>query len=74
MTGGPTNATKRPNAPHQPPVNKNGNGFERGFEWEHYSFEDPYNPEATKFSETTLYKDCTIICYVTLHGTAHSIR
>ena len=40
-TSGPTNATMRPNAP----VNNNGNGAERGFEWEHYRFEDPHNPE-----------------------------
>ena len=45
-TNGPTNATKRPNATHQPLVNNNGNGAERGFEWEHYSFEDPYNSES----------------------------
>ena len=27
-------------------VNNNGNGAERGFEWEHYSFEDPHSPES----------------------------
>ena len=42
------NATKRPYAPHQPLVNNNGNGAERGFEWEHYSFEDPHNHESNQ--------------------------
>ena len=44
-----TNAAKRPNVSHQPLVNNNGNGAERGFEWEHYNFEDPLNPESDHF-------------------------
>ena len=71
-TSGPTNATKRQNAPHQPLVNNNGNGAERGFEWQHYSFEDPYNPESDQIFRTTIYKHCPISCYETPLGTAHS--
>ena len=42
---------RRPIAPHQHPVNQvdndvdYNNGADRGFEWEHYDFEDPYNPD-----------------------------
>ena len=37
-------------------------------------FRIPITLKATKFSYTTLYIDCTIICYETPLGTAHSTR
>ena len=49
---------QQPNASHQPLVNKNnGNGAERGFEWEHYNFEDPHNPESDQiFRNHIIYR------------------
>ena len=34
----------------------------------------PITLKATKFSETTLYKDCAMSCYETLLGTDDSTR
>ena len=48
---------QRPNASHQPLVNNNGNGAERGFELEDYNSEDPNNPESDQiFRNHIIYR------------------